>query len=36
MLLKDFVNKYFLKKISEGILGKIDEKHFSRLADFGY
>ena len=32
MLLQDFVNKYFLKN-SEGILGKIDKKLLSSLAD---
>ena len=35
MLFQDFVNKCF-KKISECILGKIDKKLLSRLADFGY
>ena len=35
MLLQDFVTKY-LKKNSEGILGKIDKKLLSRLADYGY
>ena len=32
MLLQDFVNKLLKKNISEGILGKIDEK---RLAVWG-
>ena len=35
MLFQDFVNKCF-KKNSECILGKIDKKLLSRLADFGY
>ena len=34
MLLKDFFNKV-LKQI-EGILGKIDKKLLSHLADFGH
>ena len=31
-----FCQQIFLKKISEGILGKIYQKLLSRLADFGY
>ena len=34
MFLQDFVNKYLKKKL-EDILGKIDKKLLSRLADFG-
>ena len=31
-----FSSQVFEKNISEGILGKIDQKILSRLADFGY
>ena len=33
MLLLNFVNNFFKKNISEGILGKIDQTFLSRLAD---
>ena len=36
MLLQDFVNKFKKIHISEDILGKIDKKVLSRLADFGF
>ena len=32
----EFSSQVFEKNISEGILGKIDQKILSRLADFGY
>ena len=31
-----FPSQVFEKNISEGVLGKIDQKNLSRLADFGY
>ena len=31
-----FSSQVFEKNISEGVLGKIDQKNLSRLADFGY